>query len=301
MLAAWLVTPAAGEPALGVEVRSGGAEKSSNGGRPEYGRKRPLADYRSSTYAPFADTCGMAKMVLDLRPKFSSKRPSIARPRARSGEGTLAASMSLAFGRVIDACGSGHAEGAAEDCGAALGAYHDVAMSHQSSAALCAQPDLPMAFAAREGFGRRAKAVLQDIATQVASGGGTGDSTAPVVNDISLSLARFAARARIRRPPAVSARTFQNQTTIACDFGVGVCGGGRRRERRNSARLCSPGARKHPNSRDIEAKMLPPDAAGVANKPSTSARVDDYPTMLAGGFFSEHFRSRFEACVRQPV
>lgn len=83
--------------------------------------------------------------------------------------------------RVVNSLGRAHAEATANDPRASFQTAHDAARTYQQTAALCAQRGLmyvPMVCAAQGGLGRRAEAVLHQLASQVARAEGSEDATA---------------------------------------------------------------------------------------------------------------------------
>ena len=106
--------------------------------------------------------------------------------------------------KVINAVGASHASATAEDPLAAMATYHDQALAHQQTAALCQAQGItyvPLVFSVQSGMAKRAEAVLHQLAAKVAEveGQAAHEAFGEIADTIFSSLARHGARATVRR------------------------------------------------------------------------------------------------------
>ena len=106
--------------------------------------------------------------------------------------------------KVVNALGRSYIDATRSDPLAATEVYHDKAMEHDQTAARCAAMGItyvPMVFTAQGGMGKRAEAVLHQLAEKVAPLEQKTPTQAfgEVVTEISRRLAGHAARSMLRR------------------------------------------------------------------------------------------------------
>jgi hypothetical protein len=108
--------------------------------------------------------------------------------------------------KVINALGAGHIDATLQSPLAAADAYRLSALERQDTANLCAEKGIkyePLVFTAQGGIQRNAEAVLSSLAAAIArvEGKALAKVKAEILEDLSLTLARRAARAILRRAP----------------------------------------------------------------------------------------------------
>jgi hypothetical protein len=108
--------------------------------------------------------------------------------------------------KVINALGVDHRDATLQSPLAAADAYRMSALEHQDTANLCAEKGIkyePLVFTAQGGIQKNAEAILSALAVAIArtEGKALGKVKAEILEDLSLTLVRWAARSVMRRAP----------------------------------------------------------------------------------------------------